>query len=123
MSRDSRLARIERLEARLVVELPAADLPLNRVEVAELAELQREYSSRFPADVDDMSMAELDDFLGWHAGEQAARMAHLADRARPPQQRAEDRALALAINSMDLETLDLFMAEMSSGERSRSCPP
>ena len=67
MSRD-RLAQIERIEARLV-ELPRPiDVPLSRLEQAELRELEREHRERFPVDVADMDEATLDDFLSYMSG-------------------------------------------------------
>ena len=111
-------SRVDRLEARLVDIMmpPAVDRPLSRVEVAELRALQDDYRARFPGEIDDWPEPVLNDFLAYHCAcdGAAARLDHLADRARSPEERATNRALAVAIDSMDLDQLDLFMAEMAA---------
>ena len=65
-----------------------------------------------------MAADELDAFMAYHAGARAARMAHLRERCRSPEERAQNnRALAVAIDAMDWDTLDLFMAEMASSSK------
>ena len=102
------------IEARLADTPPMSDLPLSRLEIAELAHLQRERDRQFPVPIDDMAADELAAFMAYHCNGASTRLAHLRERARSPEERAEGRAVCLAIAAMDAETLDLFMAEMAS---------
>ena len=113
--RGSLESRVARIEAQLA-QPPASDLPLSRHEQRELAELEHERRERFSKPIDSMDLHELADFQAWSCsdGGQAARLDQLRERARPPEEAAEKRALEMAIGSMDRGQLDAFMKTMAS---------
>ena len=84
--RDPR-ARLERLEA-----MAGLHGPLGQGEAAELRHLEAERAAMFVGPIAAMTQAQLDAFLAYQAGAQAARLGHLRQRALLPQQQAEQRA-------------------------------
>ena len=105
--------RVERIE-RAIAAPPPVEQPLSRFELRELLELERERDRQFPRPIDDMDQDELDAFMAYHCNGASTRLAELRERARSPEERAEGRAVCLAIAAMDAATLDLFMAEMAA---------
>ena len=64
-----------------------------------------------------MDLHELADFLSWSAGAghgSAQRLDQLRQRSRSPEEIAEQRAMAIAIESMTADVLAQFMAEMAA---------
>ena len=113
--RGSLESRVARIEAQLA-EPPASDLPLSRHEQRELVELERAHQARFPGEIDEWDAAMLADFMAYSCADHgpAARLDHLRRRARPPEEIAAERALEMAIGSMDRDQLDAFMEAMAS---------
>jgi hypothetical protein len=105
--RDAR-ARIERVEA-----LAGIHGPLGLSEAAELRRLELDRAARFAGDVDDWTDDQVEDYLEYQTGQEAARLGHLRERALPPAEQARQRALAIALEAMDDSQLDEWMAETS----------
>ena len=104
--------RVERIE-RAIAEPPPVEQPLSRHELRELLELERERALQFPVPIDDMAADELTAFMAYHCNGASTRLAHLRERARSPEERAEGRAMTVAIEAMSADTLAEFMAEMA----------
>ena len=98
---------------------------MSRLEIAELAQLQRQRDRQFPVPIDAMDQHELAAFMAYHCNGASMRLAELRARSRSAEEIAEQRAMAVAIESMSADVLAEFMAEMAaicSPKGTGSCP-